>query len=159
MAQEASVNPVDLTSMEGKWYIHQSNFPMWLKGDKKSPTLNYRVKTTKEDTVLIDRVEYFKKNKLKDIKGISTPQNKENTAFEWRGNGILCLLRSKWNIVHMDEENDWALIYFEKTLFTPKGYDVLSRNPTLSDDVKSIIKETLIKLGVTEELTTIEQKH
>lgn len=32
---------IDLHDLEGKWYIHQSNFPMWLKGDKTSPAFNY----------------------------------------------------------------------------------------------------------------------
>ena len=38
-----SQNPNTLELLQGRWYIHFSNFPMWLKGDKTNPTFNYTI--------------------------------------------------------------------------------------------------------------------
>jgi len=116
-----------LSSLEGKWYINQTNFPMWLQGDKTSPTFNYSVLKTERASFLVDRVEYTKNGKQKSITGRDKPLNENNTSFIWRGKGCLRILKSKWNILHFDKKDEWAIIHFEKTLFTPKGYDIISK--------------------------------
>lgn len=158
MAQTtASTEKISLELLEGKWYIHQTNFPMWLKGDKKKPTLNYSITTKKGKTVLFDEVLFTKNNQQKSIKGYDFVLNKYNTSFEWKGKGILSLLRSKWKIIFYHKENDWALIYFEKTLFTPKGYDVISKNKNLSIEVLNQINTKTKTLEIYDLMTDIEQ--
>lgn len=141
-----------LNSLEGRWYINLSNFPMWLKGDKTSPTFNYAVIQKPGGAVLSDSVEYFQHGKTKSINGIDFPQDKNNTVFVWRGKGLLKLLKSKWQILYFDAENQWAIIYFEKTLFTPKGYDVISRNAKLTDEHANAVLEKLKELGIDSKL-------
>ena len=57
--------------------------------------------------------------------------------------------------MHIDTVTQWAIIYFEKTLFTPKGYDVISRNTMLSAVLEQDVKDKLNALGVKQKLTTI----
>lgn len=155
MGQNNSDKTIDLTDLEGIWYINQSNFPMWLKGDKTSPTFNYTIVNKKKGTFLLDKVKYLKNGKEKSINGIDKPLNTDNSKFIWRGKGILSLLKSKWETLYINTDNQWAVIYFEKTLFTPEGYDVISRNTTLSKEIEQDVKNKLNELGVKQKLTTL----
>ena len=49
---------------------------------------------------------------------------------------------SQWEILgHGEEEGGWTVIFFEKTLFTPAGIDVLARRKGgLSDELMQRIK-------------------
>lgn len=137
-----------IEALEGKWFVNMSNFPMWLKGDKTSPTFNYTLTKVGDNYILLDKVTYVKKGKEKSILGFDMPVNEALTEFVWRGKGILRILKSKWQIIHIDSNNQWAIIYFEKTLFTPKGYDVISRIRKLSTILEQDIKVKLDELGI-----------
>lgn len=139
---------IELSDLEGKWFIIMSNFPMWLKGDKKSPTFNYSIVHRKNGLFLSDKVSYFKKEKEKNINGFDKVISDDNSEFIWQGKGLLKLLKSKWKVLYMDTHQQWAIIYFEKTLFTQEGYDVISRNKSLSTSLEMAIKKKLDELGV-----------
>lgn len=141
-----STNKTSLQSLEGRWYIHLTDFPMWLKGDRVNPTFNYTVQERNGIFGLLDEVMFVKNGKNKAIRGFDTPINKENSKFEWRGNGWMKILKSRWEILYTTQE--WAIIYFEKTLFTPKGYDVIARNETLSDELLIVINAKLEELKI-----------
>ena len=137
---------ISLEELKGRWYIHLTNFPMWLKGNRTNPTFNYTIQEKNGVVGLNDEVSFLKKGKQTAIHGFDTPLNIGNTKFEWRGKGWMKILKSRWEILHTTEE--WAIIYFEKTLFTPKGYDVIARNETLS-------KELLIEINTKLEILNI----
>lgn len=118
----------------GTWFINYTNFPMWTKGNKVEPTFTYTlIKTSDNSELLFDEVKYKKKNKTHSIKGYDHPNKSDATTFIWKGKGILCLLKSKWKVALKDEGGEWAVIYFSKTAFTPKGVDIISKNKTLSE--------------------------
>lgn len=146
-----------LEALAGKWYINQSNFPMWLKGDKTHPTFNYTIEKRKDILGLKDEVIYSKKGQQKKIVGFDTPINETQTEFVWRGKGILGIAKSKWKVLYLDMEENWGIIEFEKTLFTPAGYDVISRDKILSPDLLKTIERVLETLEVRAELEIIEQ--
>ncbi len=114
-----------INKLEGKWYIIYTNFPMWLKGDKQNPCFTYEVK----EDYLIDKVSYTTKGKVRFINGYDTLLSPNH--FEWRGKGLTKFLKSRWSIKYINEHYDWALIHFEKTLFTPEGYDIIARSKEL----------------------------
>ncbi|MDB5226837.1 MAG: hypothetical protein JWN78_1030 [Bacteroidota bacterium] len=149
---------LSLNSYAGKWYINKSTFPMWLKGDKKNPTFNYTIETKDSTQVLHGDVQYFKDGKLKHIEGIDQPLNEFNTAFIWRGNGLLKLFKSKWEIVAYNEQEQWAIMHFQKTIFTPEGYDVFSKEKQLNKDARLDVQARLDELGINRELKVIPQE-
>lgn len=146
---------INLQTLEGKWYIILSNFPMWLKGDKTNPTFNYQIAERDGIKGLTDKVKYSQNGRLKSIKGFDKPLNAENTSFEWHGNGLLSLLSSKWQVLYVDTIENWAIIYFEKTLFTPKGYDVICREKQPNALIMRKIEEKLRELKISEKLKKI----
>jgi hypothetical protein len=149
---------IPLHDLEGKWHIVLSNFPMWLKGDKTSPSLNYAVETKGTVTGLRDEVISQKRGKSQSIVGFDTPLDGANTRFLWRGKGLLSLLTSQWEIVHLEAHGEWAIIYFEKTLFTPEGYDVIARHKHLSPEILADIQSVLRECGITTSLRQIAQE-
>lgn len=148
---------LQLEDIQGKWFINLSNFPMWLKGNKTNPEFNYTTVERKGKTALLDEVYSEKKGKQSSITGYDTPLNAENTKFVWRGKGILGILKSKWEIVHFDQSEKWMVIYFEKTLFTPEGYDVVSREKNLSPAILKQVNQVLQGIAPKPELTVIPQ--
>jgi len=138
--------PLALSDLEGKWYILQTDFPMWLSGKRTAPTFNYQLLDGKQ--VLQDKVLFMKNNKEKSIQGVDYPANSDNTAFVWRGKGLLRLLKSKWEIVYMNPGMQWAIIYFEKTLFTPRGFDVIARQKQITKDQQQLIEDKLMELHI-----------
>jgi lipocalin len=143
---------INLQELEGKWHIILTNFPMWLQGDKKNPNFNYKMVERDGVIYLIDEVKYTQKGRTKSINGFDKPLNIENTSFEWRGNGLLSLLSSKWQILYLDSANQWAIIYFESTLFTPKGYDVICRDTQPSSLIMRNVEEKLRELKINDKL-------
>ena len=143
--------------LAGRWFIQRSNFPMWLKGDKQHPTFDYVVEQRADGPVLIDTVGYEKNGVHKTIRGIDTPVP-GSAAFVWRGAGLLCLLTSHWDVLFVDEARGWALIHFTKTLFTPEGYDVISRAPTMDEATQQQVTSKLGELGITAALSSIPQR-
>ena len=137
-----------LQLLAGTWFVVSSNFPMWLKGNKTDPQFHYTIIQRKGLTVLDDRVTYLKNQsadgrggKLKSIHGYDRPESE--SKFTWRGHGLLSFAKSKWEVRLMDEEHQWAVIYFSKTLFTPEGVDIISRNKDLSEKVIDEIRRKM----------------
>ncbi len=141
-----SQKPMTLKALEGTWFIHFTNFPMWLKGDKTQPTFNYTIQKRGDTEGLKDVVEYLKKGKKRRIVGFDKPQNTSNTQFVWRGKGLLFLLKSEWQLLYIDPTHTWAVIGFTKTLFTPAGYDVISKNKEINADFEQIVVNKLKEL-------------
>ena len=139
---------IELTNLAGKWWVQYTNFPMWLKGDKQKPTFNYTVLQSNKKIGLYDEVRYIQQNQSKSIVGFDTPLNTENTKFSWRGKGLLYFFVSKWEILYINEASTWAIIRFEKTLATPKGYDVISRNETIDAQEHLLIQQKLKELDI-----------
>jgi hypothetical protein len=147
-------NPLKLSGLEGEWFVIRSNFPMWLKGNKSNPSLNYSLTMKHGRSVLLDRVIYTKNSKTKSIVGYDKPENADNRSFTWRGKGILCFLKSKWSVLYLDVSGKWMIIHFRKTLFTPEGYDVVSKSKEIGTETENQISKKLEELKI-EKLSVI----
>jgi hypothetical protein len=136
------MSQTSMQELSGTWYIVETNFPMWLKGNKLNPTLNYTITEKDGREVLLDEVIYTQNGKTKSITGYDYPDGAN--GYIWRGKGLLSLLKSEWEIVFADPLGHWAVSWFEKTLFTPEGIDIISRTPTLPQQTIDDIKRLMI---------------
>ncbi|MCW3084195.1 MAG: hypothetical protein JWP12_1561 [Bacteroidetes bacterium] len=132
-----------LTQIVGTWFIIGTNFPMWLKGDKQSPSFTYTVTQHKGKEVLLDEVKYLKKGKTKTITGYDRADETKQNAFVWRGKGLLAIAKSNWEIKLIDPQGNWVVIWFSKTLFTPEGIDIISRRQQLDEATLLEIKNKI----------------
>lgn len=120
---------LDPKSLVGRWYVIATTFPMWR--DRCDVTFGYGV--TGERT-LSDQVSYVEDGKPDGIAGSDTQHADVPTHFTWRGEGLLALFKSDWDIVAVAEDGSWVVLAFGETLATPAGVDVISRHRTLDDD-------------------------
>lgn len=133
-----------IPTLMGTWFICSTNFPMWLKGDKLDPTFTYSATSKKASVpVLLDEVKYRKKGKQKTLTGYDYQDKHDPSAFVWRGKGLLSLVRSSWRVAMLDPEGKWAVIWFSKTLFTPEGVDIISRQASLTTEQLNQIKRQM----------------
>ncbi|CAL5865895.1 uncharacterized protein PFLUO_LOCUS101 [Penicillium psychrofluorescens] len=117
----------------GTWHVTHSSLPLW-KG-KRNVNITYEILPTDSSgvTKIDDLVKYqaIGSDKIKSVHGVDTPSPGNPGAWDWRGKGWLMIASSHWECMgfgHADENNQWMVTYFAKTLFTPAGIDIYSRN-------------------------------
>jgi hypothetical protein len=142
-------------SLAGTWYVVQTNFPMWTSGTKIHPQFRYTPAERNGTIGLIDSVVYEQHGKQKVIAGFDALTDAAAMRFMWRGNGWMHILRSHWQVVWLSPDGQWAIIAFEKTLFTPAGHDVICRNKRLDPLTLKAVAAKLTELGVA--LTPVDQ--
>lgn len=125
------VVPAIMQWLIGTWFIIASDAPIWLKGDKHAPTLNYTLKEHAGSYKLLDETKYHKNNRQHTIAGYDHLAPNNALGFIWRGKGFLFFVTSKWQVRLQDKEGQWAVIAYSKTLFTPEGVDIMCRKPVL----------------------------
>ena len=142
--------------LHGKWHVTHSTLPMWKS--KRNVTITYtplpasphNVSDTETDR-LDDLVSYqgLDSDKLQTVRGIDKASIKGSyDAWDWRGKGWLMIASSHWEVLgwgmEADSDNAWAVTYFAKTLFTPSGLDIYSKDQRgLKSETLQQIKDAL----------------
>ncbi|CAG7955840.1 unnamed protein product [Penicillium salamii] len=137
----------------GCWHVTHSSLPLW-KG-KRNVNITYKPLPIESGIQKIDDLVQYQainSDKIKSVHGIDTPTPDSPGAWDWRGKGWLVIASSHWECLgfgQLDDGNQWVVTYFAKTLFTPAGVDVYSRNKEgLPGDVVEGILGALRGLGV-----------
>ncbi|OQD69183.1 hypothetical protein PENPOL_c002G03164 [Penicillium polonicum] len=130
----SGANPVPPTDfIIGTWHVTHTTLPLW-KG-KRNVNITYKLLPADTTGVqkIDDLVQYqsIDSEKIKSVHGVDTPTPGNPGAWDWRGKGWLMIASSHWECLgfgHTDDDDQWMVTYFDKTLFTPAGIDVYSRN-------------------------------
>ena len=89
--------------------------------------------------------------KLQTVHGTDTPSKADPWAWTWRGNGLLRVASSHWEILGHGEHEDcgqWIVIYAQKSIFSPAGINVYTRGKhNLPEAVLKSIKAALEDFG------------
>jgi hypothetical protein len=134
--------------LPGTWAVGATNFPMWLKGDKFSPTFSYELRRD-SPLELTDRVSYFTSSgEEKSIVGVDRLRGAE---FTWRGRGLLGLVVSRWSVIGAAPDGIFVVIRFSKTFATPAGVDIVSREGLHSDELRTLVARSPEQFGLTHE--------
>ncbi|CAI7649212.1 unnamed protein product [Penicillium viridicatum] len=152
MSGTNSVPPTDF--IIGTWHVTHSTLPLW-KG-KRNVNITYKLLPADPAGVqkIDDLVQYqsIDSEKIKSVHGVDTPTPGNPGAWDWRGKGWLMIASSHWECLgfgHTDDDNQWMVTYFDKTLFTPAGIDVYSKNKEgLPQTTVDQILDALKGLGV-----------
>jgi hypothetical protein len=102
-----------------------------------------------------DLVSYqgLESTKISTVKGVDTAATAGSLGeWNWRGSGWLKPITSHWEVIGWGTEeataNKWAVTIFAKTLFTPAGIDIYSKDRTgISEALISEIKAGLANTG------------
>lgn len=122
---------VDVRQFQGRWYILESSFGMWAKGDKEDVSIVYDLK---DDSHFEDVVFYRKGVKEKNLKGVDLIRNSENLEFTWHGKGLKFFLRGNWKVEFVSEDDSWAVLSFEETPFSKAGIEIICRHTHMHED-------------------------
>lgn len=123
-----------MIKIDGEWHVLGTTFPMWKKGNRLNPRFRY---SPLEAGLWKDEVFFEKPDgKTAVIRGKDRLLGENPPRFKWRGNGLLAIAVSRWQIDQVSSTGDRMLISFEKTLFTPAGADLISREKTLPETEK-----------------------
>jgi hypothetical protein len=121
-------------NLEGTWHVVATNFPMWTKGKRTKPRFTYsNLRAVHGVECFDDTVSYEEGGRTKTIVGVDTSDGPRN--YVWRGRGWLRFFTSRWEIISVSADEQCLALSFTKTLFTPAGFDIISRSESVSDDV------------------------
>lgn len=111
-------------TVAGTWFVVRTSLPFWRTRD--DPTVTY---TPLPDGRVVDTVRYTRRGKVRLVHGLDEPT--PDGGWKWRGvTPLTRLASSRWRVLHGEEE--WAVTHVDRTLFTPEGWDVYARAPTLA---------------------------
>lgn len=137
------------------WHVTHSTLPLW-KGKR-----NVRIQYTplepsspsipKDQTDRMDDLVSYqsaKGEKVSTVEGVDKAASDSRGEWDWRGKGWLKIASSHWEVMGWGEEqetgNKWVVTIFAKTLFTPAGIDIYSReNSGVKEETLKDIKNAL----------------
>ncbi|KAK6349099.1 hypothetical protein TWF730_009858 [Orbilia blumenaviensis] len=151
------------------WWVTTSTLPMWKTAKNVRITYTAIPSTDNIDDIIhynprsgpsatSATPEEAAKIVTKTIHGVDSPISKVpmDLTYKWRGKGWLFIASSKWQVVGYGGRNvrsvmgereyildgiEWVVTYFEKSLFTPAGVDVM----TLAKE--GVDEETMKEIG------------
>jgi hypothetical protein len=131
--------------LPGTWRIGATNFPMWIDGQRISPTFSYELKST-TPLVLSDRVTW------RTVAGVEKKRlgvdRWRGTEFVWHGKGLLRPFGSRWGVAGASDDGSILVIRFSKSLATPAGVDVVIREEADAAAVRSAVATASDTLGL-----------
>ena len=134
-------------ALPGRWTIRATNLPVWIRGDRTDPVIEYRLRS-RSPLVLRDVVEYrHSRQGLRQVRGVD--RMRRDGALERRGTGLMRLLPSRWKVTGLDHEV--AAIRFERSTATQAGVDLLVREGAQIPELRTLAAARLDALGITVE--------
>ncbi|GLA74926.1 hypothetical protein AtubIFM55763_006178 [Aspergillus tubingensis] len=151
--------PLPTTNILGTWYITRSSSPFW--SDKRNPTITLTADTntppgtlplsalsqptpTSPAPILTNKTSYqtLSSSSVKTTTGtdraISAGKEQGPIQMEWRGSGWLRMVSAQWEILGWggaDDDDEWLLVFANKSMFTPAGISLYSRRKTGVDEL------------------------
>lgn len=145
-----------LKLIEGRWYLQYSGSPMWSKLDISTVTFNYKLLHRGEKLALEDKVEYMKGGKMRFRLGYDYHYEDIPMTFKWKGIGVNRFFRNRFEISILTE--DYMVLFFEKTITSPTGIDILTRRKEISPEYeKQIFSEIEKNQTVNQYLEKVEK--
>lgn len=130
----------DIPWLSEKWHVTHSTLPMWK--NKRNVCIQYTPldpsapSIPKENTDRLDDLVTYQgldSEKLHKVQGIDkcASDGDARGEWDWRGKGLLKIASSHWEVLAWGKEengNKWVVTEFAKTLFTPAGIDIYSKD-------------------------------
>jgi hypothetical protein len=136
------------TLLPGNWSVAASNFPLWLAGDRLTPSLTYAVRSA-DPLVLDEYVSYRTPSGAE--KRILGRDKWAGDHFLWRGRGLFGLFSSRWSVVGVSDDGSVAVIRFTKSMATPAGIDIVVRDGAEQPELRATIAGASVDFGLTAE--------
>jgi hypothetical protein len=131
--------------LPGTWRIGATNFPVWMGGARRSPTVTYELKRSRP-LVLRDRVAWTTGTGAD--RGIHGVARWKGTEFVWRGRGLRLPLTRRWSVAGASDDGSILVIRLSKSLTAPAGLDVVIRDGADATHLRSTVATASDTLGL-----------
>lgn len=140
-------SPPNPKFLHGTWHVTHSTLPMWKSN--RNVTITYTPAPSPSganDNIV--KYQPLQSDKWKEVHGLEKPNPEVPAAYTWRGKGWLMIASSHWEVLgYGDDEGDWLVTFFQKTLFTPAGIDIcVRRKGGISEDLMQKIRGEMKKV-------------
>lgn len=120
--EPSTIQPPILEQLLGQWYITYTSSPDWR--DRRNVLLTYSLlgAINQPNARLDDLITYqsVSSAKLQTVHGTDTPSKTDPWAWTWRGNGLLRVASSHWEILGhgtLEDCGQWIVVYAQKSIF------------------------------------------
>jgi hypothetical protein len=134
--------------LPGSWKVAATNFPMWLRGERRDPTFTYELIATGPLT-LADDVSYVTPEGLE--KHIVGRDRWAHGGFVWRGKGWLRLFASHWAVTGASDDGSVLALHFSRSIATPAGIDIIVREGSEHPELRAMIAGSTHQFGLSPE--------
>ncbi|KAL2815029.1 hypothetical protein BDW59DRAFT_166944 [Aspergillus cavernicola] len=159
---------VSALSLAGRWYITRSSSPFWR--DKHGVSITFSLdaaqKSTESDSPPVYTTQTAYRTSAESsgsTKTVSGTDRRVATAdgngdgnddgssaivMEWRGSGWLRIARTRWEILGFGGGSvvQWIVVYAEKSMVTPAGISVYSREREMGDQSEREMQDALARM-------------
>ncbi|MCA9672483.1 MAG: hypothetical protein KC503_43110 [Myxococcales bacterium] len=137
----STLRALDVERFLGKWHIVATNYDFWKTRTHATVTYQRIGAAGGKPVKLRDVVAYrdlpwcpAKRPSPGDVVGVDIQDPSRAGHFQWRGDGLLHLIRSQWFVVWVSPDYQHAVTWFADSNFgTGSGTDVYSRSPSITD--------------------------
>ncbi|BCS19565.1 uncharacterized protein APUU_12393A [Aspergillus puulaauensis] len=159
-SSSSSSDQITAPSLAGTWYITRSSSPFWR--DKHGVCINLTPEDAQQSskpnqsTIYTNRTAYRTSAEtsasIKTVSGTDRRVAISNTdgncssaiIMEWRGSGWLRIAKTRWEILGFGAA--WMVVYADKSMFTPAGISVYSREKELNSELEGEIQDALARM-------------
>lgn len=136
--------------LPGTWHLRATNFPSWMYGERRSPTLSYEL--ISRDPLRFDNdVAWLTADgEDKHIFGIDHARS-DDRGLVWHGKGMMSLFRKPWSVSGSSERGNILVIRVNKSLITPAGIHVIVRDGERIDELRSVVARAARRFGLSAE--------
>jgi hypothetical protein len=143
------MDPRDSVSLlTGTWHIGASNLPVWLRGQRRAPTVAYHA-VAKHPLWLVHTLAYSTADG--HTERVSAIARWRRGRFVSRGRGIRKLFASAWWVSGSGADGAIAVIRFAKTRAAPAGISVLVRSGRSIPQLRMLVGDEHERFGLTPE--------
>ena len=151
--QLSTIQPLSFDQLLGQWYINLTSSPAWQ--GKRNVLLTYSLlgANNQRSAPMDDLITYqsVTSSKVQTLHGTDTPSQTDPWAWTWRGNGLLRIATSHWEILghgELEGWGQWIVVYAQKSIFTPAVVNVCTREKRgLPESLLDSIKQALGEFG------------
>jgi hypothetical protein len=140
---------IEHSRLLGSWYVLITNYGFWrerthphIEYSPLSPDANGRARML--DSLRYRQADMLGRVQRKLLVGIDVAEREGQ--FQWRGQGMLWVIKSRWCVPLVDPNYRWIVNYFARSnVGNAPGLDILTRDPSISqatlDGILGAIRE------------------